>query len=642
MDLQGTKEARTQEEGADGPLDAYGAGGGRSKEYHKNEGRDSHHEGPSNVHPLRRRQPPFAYPPGTRPHASPVNTSRPRDSSPSPEAISIPQNLGLSSRAQRLLCRARRHPPVTKKTLSELDLPCIMSNINLRMDANFDRDLHFKPDLDGEKGRRKRKEAADYWDSMASEIAIYAFQAAQPEPAEGSDSVNSPRASGKRTFEPRLPGMFETLQEVIKTLVPERDHPSVMQNLEVSLLMQQVRKGVLDMVALAGWLAALVKTHCAPMRDEWADRMVEQITGGSQSQDPKEIVNGLQTLFAILEAMKLDVANHQIRTFRVLLIEDTVPFLTEYFEGKINHGGIQIESARQWYLSARDRALLEDEQKSPSSSQPDDMKPLDALFRGISDQLLQFNPPTAFPETFLFDSDRLWQLRSTIQNLINLEISWYIFESYVHTQKRYLSARDETYTTFRTRIWSLMEDGMDLSSRAGSSADDDDPDLRGGQRWLQNMRCIALEIARFACAACCLDNVVADEVITPIESALEWHLSNESDLFRYFQNTMREKVLAATLSSARKYLPLSPLAICESQRAGPQAPSTTGPAVPAPNYSSSNNTPTPSNQAQAPQQYDIDRIGMRLAHMGVLHWRVWAPILYLKDEIAEIDPPAFI
>ncbi|CAI7628436.1 unnamed protein product [Penicillium pancosmium] len=644
MDLQGTKEARTQEEGADGPLDAYGTGSGRSKEYHKKEGRDSHHERPANVHPLRRRQPPFAYPPGARSSAPAVNSPRPRDPSPSPEAISIPQTLGLSSRDQRLLCKARRHPPVTKKTLSELDLPCIMSNINLRMDANFDRDLHFKPDLDGEKGKRKRKDSADYWDSMASEIMIYNFQAAQPESTEAGDSSNSPRESGKRTFEPRLPGMFETLQEVIKTLVPERDHPSVMQNLEVSLLMQQVRKGVLDMVALAGWLAALLKTHCAPMRDEWADRMVEQITDGSQSQDPKEIVNGLQTLFSILEAMKLDVANHQIRTFRVLLIEDTVPFLTEYFEGKINQGGIRIESARQWYLSARDRALQEDEQKSPTSSQPDDMKPLDALFRGISDQLLQFTPPTDFPETFLFDSDRLWQLRGTIQNLINLEIAWYIFESYVHTQKRYLSARDETYTTFRTRIWSLMEDGMDLSSRAGSSsaADDDDPDLRGGARWLHNMRSIALEIARFACAACCLDNVVADEVIIPIESALEWHLSNESDLFRYFQNTMREKILTATLTSARKYLPLSPLAICESQRTGPQ-PSSTGPAAPAPTASASTaTTPASLSQSLTPQQCDIDRIGMRLAHMGVLHWRVWAPILYLKDEIADLDPPAFI
>lgn len=305
MDLQGTKEARAQEEGAEGPLDAYGGGSGRSKEYHKNEGRDSHsHDNSTNVHPLRRRQPPFTYPHGARPSNSQSSSaaSRPREPSPSPEAISIPHALGLSSRDKRLLYRAKRHPPVTKKTLSELDLPCIMSNINLRMDANFDRDLHFKPDLDGEKGRRKRKEAADYWDSMATEIAIYAFRAAHPDDkADEQSDQESPR----RTFEPRLPVMFETLQEVIKTLVPVQDHPSVMQNLEVPLLMQQVRKGVLDMVALATWMAALLKTHCAPMRDEWADRMVEQITEGSQSQEPKEIVNGLQTLFAILEAMKL-------------------------------------------------------------------------------------------------------------------------------------------------------------------------------------------------------------------------------------------------------------------------------------------------------------------------------------------------
>lgn len=99
--------------------------------------------------------------------------------------------------------------------------------------------------------------------------------------------------------------MFETLQDVLKTLVPERDHPAVTQNLEVALLMQQVRKGVLDMVGIANWLARLLKTHCAPMRDEWADRMVEQIRAGSESQDSMEIVRGLQTLFAILEAMKL-------------------------------------------------------------------------------------------------------------------------------------------------------------------------------------------------------------------------------------------------------------------------------------------------------------------------------------------------
>ncbi|KAJ5172443.1 hypothetical protein N7492_005036 [Penicillium capsulatum] len=625
MDLQGTKEARTQEEGADGPLEAYGAGSGRSKEYHKSEGRDSHkHDTSTSVHPLRRRQAPFAYPPGARSSTAVISSAapRPQDPTPSPEAVSIPEKLGLSSRDQRILYKARRHPPVTKKTLSELDLPCIMSNINLRMDANFDRDLHFKPDLDGEKGKRKRKEATDYWESMATEIAIYAFMAAHPDAGDGTAEP------AQHTFEPRLPAMFETLQEVIKTLVPERDHPSVMQNLEVPLLMQQIRKGVLDMVALASWMAALLKTHCAPMRDEWVDRMVGQVTDGSQSQDPKEIVNGLQTLFAILEAMKLDVANHQIRTFRVLLIEDTVPFLQEYFEGKINRGNFHVEPARLWYQAARDRALEEDARKSRTSQSDDGIKPLESLFRGVADLLLQFDAPDEFPVTFLFDSDRLWQLRSTVQNLINLEIAWYIFESYVHTQKRYLSARDETYSTFRSRVWSLMEDGVDPDGRLNS--DEDDPDLRGGARWLQNMRCISLEIARFACAACCLDVLVADEVVSPIEAALEWHLSNESELFRYFQNTMREKVLAATLTSARRYLTLSPLAICESQRTTPAST----------NQGSS--TTTTSSQSVPTQQYDVERIGMRLAHLGVLHWRVWAPLLYLRDEIAESEPPAFV
>ena len=328
------------------------------------------------------------------------------------------------------------------------------------------------------------------------------------------------------------------------------------------------------------------------------------------------------------------MANHQIRTFRVLLIEDTVPFLTEYFEGKIKRNSFQVEPARLWYVAARERARQERACKSTSTQSDDGLEPLDALFRGISEQLLQFHAPDDFPETFLFDSDRLWQLRSTIQNLINLEIAWYIFESYVHTQKRYLSARDETYSTFRSRIWSLMEDGTELDGQITGVSGFENPDLRGGARWMQNMRSIALEIARFACAACCLD-VVADEVIIPIEAALEWHLSNESDLFRYFQSTMREKVLATTFAFARKYLPLSPLAICESQRVSVSS----GPAG-----AGSASSAATSSQALSPQQADIERIGMRLAHIGILHWRVWAPLLYLRDEISgsETDRPVFV
>lgn len=185
-----------------------------------------------------------------------------------------------------------------------------------------------------------------------------------------------------------------------------------------------------------------------------------------------------------------------------------------------------------------------------------------------------------------------------------------------------------------------MEDGIDPNGHI-PSAIDNDPDLRGGAHWYQNMRSIALEIARFACLACGLDDV-EDEVITPIEAALEWHLTNESDLFRHFQNGIREKVLAATIVSAKKFLPLSPLAICESQRAvAPSAPLVSAAPSAAVNPTSSTGGLT---QTPTPSEYDIERIGMRLAHVGVLHWRVWAPLLYLRDEIADLDvgPSAFV
>lgn len=472
-----------------------------------------------------------------------------------------------------------------------------MSNINLRMDANFDRDLHFKPDLDGEKGKRKRKEAADYWDALASEISVYSFYAAVGG-TEGKDGEQP-----EEQFEPRLPVMFETLQDILKTLVPERDHPDVMQNLEVSLLMQQIRKGVLDMVGVSTWLSTLLKTHCAPMRDEWADRMVKQISTALQAQNSRGIVTGLQTLFAILEAMKLDVANHQIRAFRAFLIEDTVPFLQEYFQSKVQSGHFRVESSRRWYHGHRD-LLLQTVDKQTSR---DSYWPITVMFHGLADLLLQFQKPTEFPETFLFDSDRLWQLRVGLQNLITLDISWYIFESYIHAQKRYLSAPAGTYATFRTRIGSLMEENSNHEDWARGTS----------PRWLKIVRSIALEMARFASAACCGDaSGISDDILAPIEAALEWHLSNESDLFLYFQSAMREKLLTATCTLAKKYLALSPLGICESQRSPCFVfPTTT----------------------MSQQQYDIERIAMRLAHMGVLHWRVWAPLLYVRESLSPED-----
>lgn len=99
--------------------------------------------------------------------------------------------------------------------------------------------------------------------------------------------------------------MFETVRDVLMTLVPERDQAGVSEHLDLEKLMQEIQRGVCDLVKLAEWLAHLLKQHCAPIRDCLIDRMVEITRRGVAENNCDLIIRGLTELFGILEAMKL-------------------------------------------------------------------------------------------------------------------------------------------------------------------------------------------------------------------------------------------------------------------------------------------------------------------------------------------------
>lgn len=270
-----------------------------------------------------------------------------------------------------------------------------------------------------------------------------------------------------------------------------------------------------------------------------------------------------------------------------------------------------MEASLQWYDEIRERELRRAELKSAAGTdaQQDSFWPVAVMFEGLLDLLLQYETPEAVPETFIFDAERLWQLRSSLQNMLKLDICWHILETYLQRKGRSLpDPKEETYITFCARIWSLL-----------LGSDDDEAPRGSTHRWLKNAHNVALEIARFATAACrprdeegssTTADLIPDEVITSMETALVSHLSNQSNLFEELQRAMREKLTTVTFDYAKKYLTMSPLAICESQRSVPVV-----------------------QRSAHPKEYrELDRIGMRLAHMGALHWRVWGPILYIPPE----------
>lgn len=205
---------------------------------------------------------------------------------------------------------APRNAPITKQSLSELDIGSIINNSKLRHDVNFDRELHFRPNMDGERGLRKRNAQVRYWRAISVELHLVYHVLQSPL----EDSLK-PTPIGECSR--RLRAMFETVKEILKNLVPERDQSDVEEHLDVDMVMQEISRGVCDFVSIARWMAQLLKRHCAPMRDELVDRMVEKI----EKQTPDSIAAGLADLFTVLEAMKL-VRNKICTSQNFLLITD--------------------------------------------------------------------------------------------------------------------------------------------------------------------------------------------------------------------------------------------------------------------------------------------------------------------------------
>jgi hypothetical protein len=117
-----------------------------------------------------------------------------------------------------------------------------------------------------------------------------------------------------------------------------------------------------------------------------------------------------------------DVANHQIRCLRPLLIQDTVGFEQTFFLKKIKLRKIDVTGAHAWFQAAK--SLSSDDQPQNAVSQAD----MWAFFRGFADLLLPSKMGASIPDSFMFDEERIDKLRVEISDAVNLEICIRLWE----------------------------------------------------------------------------------------------------------------------------------------------------------------------------------------------------------------------
>ncbi|CAJ2508644.1 Uu.00g136700.m01.CDS01 [Anthostomella pinea] len=141
--------------------------------------------------------------------------------------------------------------------MRELDVARIIHNPQLRHDINFDPALHFCPNLEGEKGKRKQEKAIQFWNVLGTQLQLF---------VEDQDEFMRLFGHGEEWC---LPLLLRSVEEIIQALIPARDRMYLDEGLNVDLIMQQFSKGMIDLEKLASWFSGVFKSHYAPMRDEW-------------------------------------------------------------------------------------------------------------------------------------------------------------------------------------------------------------------------------------------------------------------------------------------------------------------------------------------------------------------------------------
>jgi hypothetical protein len=532
-------------------------------------------------------------------------------------------------------------PPVTRGTLSELDVSKILHNPKLRHDINFDPELHFRPNLDGEKGRRKQDRANQFWNTLRAELNEFIF-----------DRHTFFDKHGDRN-DWTLPALLKAVKDIIQTLVPQRDRQLLEEGLNVELLMQQFYKGMADLEKLALWLSRVLKSHCAPMRDEWVDTMYNQLSTGNSQNDMDLLVTGMRSLLSVLEAMKLDVANHQIRCLRPVLIEDTTHFEQKFFYKKIQSGKVDVSTAMRWYRDAEMMYLRSARQTSQTFGE------MGVFFEALSRLVLPSNADKRLPTTFLFDEERMAKLRSDAIDAVNLDICMRMYEDLEYHGRltsmnifAQNSVDDDAASmtdnfNFNTPPASSRPSSLVLSnagspcSSARSSlavpayvASDNEtkvqarevydslvaimqsapPASKQSARWMEMVSDVALQIFRYTKAS--------KDMLPVFEAELKANLCNvSSQMYKEMEQKYHNRLMVELGNRVREFKAFSGLALF-SVATGSRTQT---------NSHSGRDRDGDLTLRDAQEEGGIEDVATRLAHLGILHWRVWAPLAYAGD-----------
>ena len=362
--------------------------------------------------------------------------------------------------------------------------------------------------------------------------------------------------------------------------------------------MQELAHGVCDIASLIEWLGNLLQQSCSPMRDPTVQAMVQRTQQAIREQDARELMEAVKDLFGLLECMKLDVANHQIRYLRLYLLEET----TVYEQWKMREriaGGWDVEDERDWF-------------EDPITQSRNNHKRFHDFQRGMV-RIVISPSTTVIPKTLGNDAERLKILQ---QEFRLYEYGSACGHTFTHTLSQLgFSGEPPQWARMQClqRVWAVVAR------------------LQGGEQGLEGegqspVRLeahsdVVLEIVRMAYLVRGFEALPADRAVRDAAWYLQQAIDKTSTLYADIKGKLRDELLGHVRMEMGGIGRMTPLEILN--RYDPSS---------SPGLEVAGGG---SNDAGRGEVGLIEGIARRVAHVAVVHWRVWGPLLHSRAEDRE-------
>ncbi|KAM8939169.1 T-complex protein 11-like protein 1 [Pelodytes ibericus] len=224
------------------------------------------------------------------------------------------------------------------------------------------------------------------------------------------DCLESQFAEDPPVYDQAIILLGEIKETLISFLLPghTRLRNQINEVLDLELIKQEAEKGILSIPRLAEFTVGMMGTLCAPARDEEIKKL----------RDIKEPIPLFRAIFAVLDLMKLDMANFAVSSIRPHLMQQSVEYERKKFQEFFDEQPNSLEFVTKWLQeAANDLMTSHPEDPAVAGAASESLSSASVLNHAYMKLLAWEHEGKLFPETVLMDQQRFQEMQQELVQL---------------------------------------------------------------------------------------------------------------------------------------------------------------------------------------------------------------------------------